>query len=83
MTESVGSPPACRVMYVGSGRKRVGMWQWEPEREWRQRLATEMEQACQEMSRHGLRLLTVVPVLSAGDMKGGWTEGAWLYFTAA
>ena len=83
MTESARPSAAYRVMYVGSGRQRVGMWQWEPESEWRQRLATEMEQACQEMARQGLRLLTVVPVMSSGDLKGGWTEGAWLYFTAA
>jgi hypothetical protein len=53
---------------------------YEPEREWRQRLAQEMEDACQEMARRGLRLTSVVPTLSSGAFQGSWTEGAWLYF---
>src|SRR5690349_5884719 len=58
-----------RVIYVGSSRQRTGRWfgmfpRYEPEHEWRQRLATEMDAACQEMSRRGLSLVQVVPVLS-------------------
>ena len=74
-----------RVIYLGSGRiRRTGFAGWlgllEPERVWRQRLAQEMEDACQEMARRGLQLIQVVPVLSAESFKGSWTEGAWLYF---
>ena len=47
---------------------------------WRQRLATEMEEVCREMMRQGLHLTHVVPVTSSGEFRGGWTEGAWLYF---
>jgi hypothetical protein len=77
-----------RVIYVGSSRQRTGRWfgmfpRYEPEHEWRQRLATEMDAACQEMSRRGLSLVQVVPVLSSVSMQGAWTEGAWLYFTSA
>jgi hypothetical protein len=74
-----------RVIYIGSERRLKRRWlgwlgMYEPEREWRQRLAQEMETACQEMSRRGLRLVGVIPVLNAQSMKGSWTEGAWLYF---
>ena len=74
-----------RVIYIGSERRLKRRWlgwlgMYEPEREWRQRLAQEMESACQEMSRRGLQLVGVIPVLSAQSMKGSWTEGAWLYF---
>jgi hypothetical protein len=77
-----------RVVYVGSSRRRTGRWLWlvpryEPEHEWRQRLATEMEDACAEMSRRGLQLVHVVPVLSSVSMQGAWTEGTWLYFGSA
>jgi hypothetical protein len=77
-----------RVIYVGTARqRRVDGWRWlglfEPERVWRQRLAQEMEDACQEMARRGLRLNQVVPVVSAESLKGTWTEGAWLYFGCA
>ena len=77
-----------RVIYVGSSRQRTGRWfgmfpRYEPEHEWRQRLATEMENACEEMSRRGLHLVQVVPVLSSVSMQGAWTEGAWLYFASA
>jgi hypothetical protein len=74
-----------RVVYVGTGRQRtrrlLGVIPvYEPEREWRQRVAQEMEDACQEMARRGLRLIQVVPVLSSVSLQGGWTEGAWLCF---
>ena len=79
------TPTADRVIYLGSGRiRRTGFAGWlgsfEPERVWRQRLAQEMEDVCQELARRGLRLIQVVPVLSAESFKGSWTEGAWLYF---
>ena len=85
MTSSLGDS---RVIYVGDSRRRTGRWlglfpRYEPEHEWRQRLATEMENACEEMSRRGLHLVQVVPVLSSVSMQGAWTEGAWLYFSSA
>lgn len=77
-----------RVVYIGTGRGsrksalgRVGFS--EPEADWRRRLAREMEEACQEMARRGLRLIQVVPVLSTASDKGSWTEGAWLFFGTA
>jgi hypothetical protein len=77
-----------RVVYVGTGRQPRrrflgSLSVFEPERDWRQRLAQEMEAACQEMARRGLRLVDVVPALSAESMKGSWTEGVWLYFESA
>ncbi len=77
-----------RVVYVGTGRQRGDRWlgivpRYEPERDWRHRLAQEMEDAAQEMARRGLRLINVVPVQSSVSMQGGWTEGAWLYFESA
>ena len=77
--------PDCRVVYVGSGRRprrRIAFLtvSWEEERTWRQLLATEMEVTCREMLQQGLHLTHVVPVNSSGDLRGGWTEGAWLYF---
>jgi hypothetical protein len=54
----------------------------ESERAWRQRLAEEMEGACQEMERRGLRLVRVVPHMSSTSFQGSWTEGAWLFFAA-
>jgi hypothetical protein len=69
-----------RVVYVGTGRGsrknalgRVGFF--EPEADWRHRLAHEMEETCQEMARRGLRLIQVVPVLSSASYRGSWTEG--------
>jgi len=74
----------CRVVYVGTGRrprlKILLAVLYEDERTWRQRLATEMEEACREMLQQGLHLTHVVPVTSSGEFRGGWTEGAWLYF---
>jgi hypothetical protein len=74
-----------RVVFVGAGRQRTSRLLgfipvYEPEREWRHRLAKEMEDVSQEMARRGLRLIQVVPVLSSVSLQGGWTEGAWLYF---
>ena len=85
MSSDVGDS---RVIYVGSSRQRTGRWfgmfpRYEPEHEWRQRLAPEMESTCAEMSRRGLSLVHVVPVLSSVSMQGAWTEGAWLYFASA
>ena len=76
--------PAYRVRYVGTGR-RTGRWgrSTQPERDWRQQLASEQEAVCEEMTLDGLRLAHVVPVLSSAEFRGGWTEGVWLYFTAA
>jgi len=79
-----------RVIYVGTGRQpRPGILgligAYEPERDWRHRLAQEMEDASQEMARRGLRLMEVVPVLSSStwNWNGSWTEGVWLYFESA
>jgi hypothetical protein len=74
-----------RVIYVGAGRQRTRRLLgfipvYEPEPEWRQRLASEMEDVSQEMARRGMRLSQVVPILSSVSLQGGWTEGAWLYF---
>ncbi len=76
--------PNCRVVYVGTGRRPKFRFlvtlSYEDERVWRQRLAAEMEDACREMLQQGLQLTHVVPVVSSGEFRGGWTEGAWLYF---
>ena len=74
-----------RVIYVGAGRQRTRRLLgfipvYEPEPEWRQRLASEMEDVSQEMARRGMRLSQVVPILSSVSLQGVWTEGAWLYF---
>ena len=71
--------PNCRVVYVGGRRRRHRILD-EDERTWRQRLATEMEEVCREMLQQGLHLTHVVPVSRSGEFRGGWTEGAWLYF---
>ena len=86
MDKSRDGNTSARVVYVGTGRQRRSGWLgriglFEPERIWRQRLANEMEAACQEMERSGLSLLQAVPVLSAESFKGSWTEGVWLHFT--
>ena len=89
MTEEVGAPAIYRVVYVGTGRRfsfrrfLETLKGHEQERTWRQRLAQEQEDACAEMSQQGLRLINVVPVLSSADLRGGWTEGVWLYFAGA
>ena len=75
-----------RVVYLGSGRRLQRRWfGWqrscEPDSEWQQQLAQEMEAAGQEMSRRGLRLVQIVPVMSAAGLRGSSTEGVWLYFT--
>ena len=77
--------PDWRVVYVGTGRRprlrilNVGLG-YEDERTWRQRLATEMEDVCREMQQQGLHVTHVVPVTSSRELRGGSTEGAWLYF---
>ena len=75
-----------RVVYVGTGRRRSRLLgpvgPNESERAWRERLAQEMEDVCQEMARRGLGLAQVVPVLSSVSLQGAWTEGAWLVFAA-
>ncbi len=77
--------PDCRVVYVGTERRprrrilNVGVSD-EDERTWRQRSATEMEDVCREMLQQGLHLTHVVPVTSSRELRGGWTEGTWLYF---
>ena len=80
-----------RVIWVGTGRQsRRGIRRFwfgddakEPERDWRERLAGEMNDACDEMAGQGLRLASIVPVLSSTGLQGGWTEGAWLHFARA
>ena len=74
-----------RVVWIGTSRQRTHgllgiLPAFEPERDWRQRLAKEMEDASQEMAHRGLRLIHVVPVQSSVSLQGGWTEGVWLYF---
>ena len=85
MLEDVGASATYQVVYVGTGRR--GKWWWGPakenERLWRQRLAKEQEEVCADKAQQGLRLVNVVPVLSSGDLRGGWTEGVWLYFARA
>ena len=81
--------PVDRVIWVGTGRRSrhfrrfLGGVRHEPEREWRERLAQEMNEACDEMASQGLRLASIVPVASSVGLQGGWTEGAWLDFTRA
>ena len=82
--DSEDSQPQSRVVYVGSSRKVkfrfAFLASYVDERSWRQELAKEMEEACQEMLQQGLHLTHVVPVNTSRDLAGGWTEGAWLYF---
>ena len=70
--------PMDRVIWVGTGRR--GRFRHEAERGWRERLAHEMNEACDEMASQGLRFASIVPVTSSSDFRGGWTEGAWLHF---
>lgn len=81
---SNGVQSDCRVIYVGTGRrprfKMSFFVSYEDESTWRQRLATEMEDVCREMIQQGLHLTHVLPVTSSSEFRGGWTEGAWLYF---
>lgn len=78
-----------RVVWVGTGRRpRRGFLRFlsagtahESERDWRERLAQEMNEACDRMAQEGLRLANIVPVESSTGFQGGWTEGAWLHFT--
>ena len=78
MVEPSATPSKYRVVYVSTGRRL-----FERELRRRERLATEQEQACEEMASQGFRLLKVVPVISAGAFQGGWTDGVWLYFESA
>ena len=88
---AIESPPIDRVIWIGTGRKsRGGLRRFfsgnqgnESERDWRERLAEEMNEACDEMASQGLRLASIVPVESSSDLRGGWTEGAWLHFARA
>ncbi len=75
--------PGDRVIWVGGRRTRggfLGFLRDEPERDWRERLTQEMNEACDEMAGHGLRLASIVPVARSRELTGGWTEGAWLHF---
>ena len=80
--------PVDRVIWVGTGRREwrrffgvnVGD---EAHGTWRERLAQEMNEACDEMASQGLRLAGIVPVQRSAALAGGWTEGAWLHFTRA
>ena len=77
--------PNCRVVYVGRRRRQRFKFldftsYSEDENTWRQRLATEMEDVCREALQQGLHLTHVLPVTSSETLKGGWTQGAWLYF---
>ena len=74
-----------RVIWVRMGRRR-GVRRFlkaEPERDWGERLAEEMNEACDEMAGEGLRLASIVSVASSTALQGGWTEGAWLHFARA
>ena len=81
------SQPDFRVVYVGSARRpkfKLAFYvTYEDERIWRERLATEMEDVCRELVQQGLHLTHVVPVKNSADLRGGWTEGAWLYFATS
>ena len=71
--------PTERAIWVGTSRQ--GRFRSESERRYRhKRLAEEMNDACDTMLGQGLRLANIVRVSSSCDMKGGWTEGAWLHF---
>ncbi len=75
-----------RIIWVGGRRTRggfLGFLRDEPERDWRERLTQEMNEACDEMAGQGLRLASIVPVASSTALQGGWTEGAWLHFARA
>ena len=77
--------PDCRVVFLETGRRaRFRFLDFvsysEDERTWRQRLAPEMEDVCREMLQPGLHLTHVVPVTRSQMLRGGWTEGALLYF---
>ena len=78
--------PGCRVVYVGTGRipKYIFGFPFSYEKEvtWHQRQAAGMEEVCGEMLKQGLHLTHVVPVQKSAEFRGGWTEGAWLYFAA-
>ena len=75
------SPPIDRVIWVGTGRR--GHFRRESDRAWRERLAQEMNDACDAMASQGLRLVGIVPVQSSAPFQGGWTDGAWLQFASA
>ncbi len=77
---AVEAQPMDRVIWVGTGRR--GRFQPESEREWRERLAQEMNDACDEMASQGLRLASILPV-ERYPFSGAWTKGAWLHFTRA
>jgi phosphoenolpyruvate carboxylase len=75
-----------RIIWVGGRRTRggfLGFIRDEPERDWRERLTQEMNEACDEMASQGLRLASIVPVTRSRELHGGWTEGAWLHFARA
>ena len=77
------------MIWIGTARRGVRRFfglrgGGEPEREWRERLAQEMNEACDEMASQGLRLAGIVSVQTSAELwGGGWTEGAWLHFTRA
>ena len=73
--------PTDRVIWVGTSRR--GHFRPESDQEWRERLAQEMSEACDELASQGLRLASIVRVSSSRAFWGGWTEGAWLHFTRA
>ena len=83
MADPSATPSKYRVVYVGTGRRLRWRIFSEPERGWRERLATQQEQACGEMAIQGFSLLKVVTVISTSSLQGGWTEGVWLYFESA
>ncbi len=75
--------PDCRVVYVGPTRRGARIFPLqgvENQKTWRERQAAEMEEVCREMLQQGLHLTHVVPVTSSRELRGGWTEGDWLYF---
>ena len=80
--------PRDRVIWVGGRRgwrRFFGVnFGEEAHGTWRERLAQEMNEACDEMASQGLRLAGIVPVQTSNSTRfGGWTEGAWLHFTRA
>ena len=82
---AIESPPIDRVIWIGTGPKSRGgrlrrFFKSEPEQDWGELLAEEMNAACDEMPSQRLRLTSIVPVESSVQLQGGWTEGAWLHF---
>lgn len=80
-------PETYRVAFVGGDRPMRGSGPFkrpqDSERAWRLRVAEEQQALCNRLADQGYRLDRVVPADSSGELRGGWTEGLWLYFVLA